>query len=255
MKVSKYFSLSLLAFGLVSFSQAAETGAIRLGAGIDYSSGKYGSSDTVSQLYVPLSVAYSTSVGALKLTVPYVRVDGPADLIDENNVLISGVDSTRSGLGDIVLSGVLYDVISSDASDFNVDFGVKVKFGTADEAQGLGTGEMDYSAQLDLLKHFDHLALFGTIGYKQRTDPAGLDLRDVFFTEIGGDYAIAQHARVGLLFDYRPSSISGNDPVREATFYAQVSPKSGVSVQPYILAGFSDSSPDWGAGINFGVKY
>lgn len=255
MKAYKYFCFCLLALGLMGFSQASESDAIKLATGIDYSSGKYGGTDTVSQVYVPVTFAYSTSVGAIKLTVPYIKVEGPVGLIDENNVFISGVDSTRSGLGDVVLSGVFYDVISSKKSGLSVDLGAKVKFGTADEAQGLGTGEIDYSIQLDLLKRLDGLALFGTIGYKQRTDPAGLELHDVFFTEIGGDYAIAQQARLGILFDYRPSSISGYESAREATVYVQVSPRSGVSVQPYVLAGFSDSSPDWGAGLMFGIKY
>jgi hypothetical protein len=239
---------------LACIAGAAEADTVKVTAGVDYSSGKYGGTDDIAQVYIPVSIAYATTPWAIKLTVPYVSVNGPATIIDETGLVTTGPDTSRSGLGDIIASGILYDVLTNDAGDIHVDLGAKVKFGTADEADGLGTGQVDYSVQVDVLKEFERLALFGTVGYKQRTDPSDLDLRNVVFTAIGGDYPVGNTTRAGLLFDYRPSSLSGYDPLSEATVYLQLSLGRGLSIQPYVVAGFSDSSPDWGAGIMFGLR-
>jgi hypothetical protein len=231
----------------------ASLGTFKAGAGVDYTSGEYGGTETINQVYVPVGVAYRAARWGMRLTVPYVSVDGPGTIIDSGGEFIAGPDESRSGLGDVVLGVALYDVVRDDDAGFYVDLGAKVKFGTASDTDGLGTGENDYSVQADVLKNFDRLALFGTFGYKLRGDPQGVDLRNVGFGTIGGDYRVASRTRIGLMYDYRPSAISGGDALQEATAYASFS-SGRTSIQPYLVAGFSDSSSDWGAGLSIGWR-
>ncbi|MGE0113975.1 MAG: hypothetical protein AB7T07_03695 [Steroidobacteraceae bacterium] len=241
---------------LASAAGAADAGTFRANIGLDYASGKYGGTESITQIYLPVSVAYrSDDNWGLRLTVPYVAVSGPATIIDANGELVTGPDRSSGGLGDVTLAATLYDVVRNDAASFYVDLGAKVKLGTASEADGLGTGKNDYSLQADVLKYFDRFALFGTVGYKWRGDPQGTQLRDVAFAMVGGDYLIGGKTRAGLMFDYRPSSLSGGDALQEATFYLSFPSKSNVTIQPYVVAGFSDSSPDWGAGISIGFRH
>jgi hypothetical protein len=184
-----------------------------------------------------------------------VSVDGPGTIIDSGGEFIAGPGGSRDGIGDVVLAGTLYDLVRNDDARFYLDLVGRVKFGTASRSEGLGTGENDYSLQADLLKDFDRLALFATAGYKLRGDPQGIDLRNIGFGTLGGDYRIAQGMRAGLMFDYRPSAVQGAEALKEATAYVALSRKGGMTFQPYVVAGFSDSSPDWGAGLSLGWRW
>lgn len=233
---------------------SANAGTLRAGAGVDYTSGDYGGAETINQTYVPVSAAYRSDRWALRLTVPYISVDGPGTIIDSGGEFIAGPDESRSGLGDVILGATVYDVVRNDEARFYLDIGARVKFGTASETDGLGTGEDDYSVQTDLLKNFDRFAWFATLGYKLRGDPDGVDLRNVGFGTIGGDYRIASGARAGLMYDYRPSAVPGGDALQEATAYLSLSRGRSMTFQPYLVTGFSDSSPDWGAGVSIGWR-
>jgi hypothetical protein len=241
-------SATVLSLGLLR----AEAGDFKAGVGVDYTSGDYGGAETINQTYVPFKLAYRTDRLGLRVTAPYVAVSGPGTVLDSSGELIPGPDESRSGLGDIILGATLYDVVRIDSARLFVDLGVKMKLGTASETDGLGTGESDYSFQADVLKELDRFSLFATAGYKWRGDPVGVDLRNVPFGTIGGDYRLEHAARVGLMFDYRPSALAGGDPLREATAYLSFTPRVGMTMQPYLVGGLSDSSPDWGGGLNIG---
>jgi len=53
----------------------------------------------------------------------------------------------------------VFDVLSSSSGDLAMDLTGKIKFGTADEDKGLGTGEQDYSLQADVFRFFDGATL------------------------------------------------------------------------------------------------
>lgn len=241
--------LCSLALALACAAGSVQAGTLRTGLGVDYTSGTYGGTDTVSQIYVPASVGYRSERWGMRLTVPWVSVDGPGTIIDGSGGFIVGQDEQRSGLGDVTLAATLYDVVRIDTARFHLDLGAKVKFGTASTARGLGTGENDFTIQTDLLKTFDRMALFASVGYRLRGDPPGTDLRNTGFGIVGGDIRIAGRTRIGLMYDHRPSAIAGEDALREATVYASLPTRHGGSVQPYLVAGLGDGSPGWGGGL------
>jgi hypothetical protein len=49
--------------------------------GGDYSTGKYGSSDKTNVFYMPFSAKYETGAFTYNLTIPWLRVAGPGDII------------------------------------------------------------------------------------------------------------------------------------------------------------------------------
>ena len=223
-----------------------------LATGIDFTSGTYGGDVDIEDTYVPLTATADYRRFALRLTVPYLSVTAPEGTVfDPGGEPLpgSGALTTESGLGDIIGSVTFYDVINSERLGLAMDLTGKVKIATADEDKGLGTGENDYSAQADIYKFIDDFTLLGSVGYKFRGDPAGLDLNDVFTASLGGIYKFTSDVKGGLFFDYRESSISGSDSVQELSAF--VSRRVGVNwrLQVYGLTGFTDSSPDWGAGI------
>src|SRR5210317_1255451 len=219
-------TFAIAALVLMSAEGAAqEAGAdLRFSTGVEYSTGKYGGTDDIEELYVPFTFRAGFDRIGFRLTVPWLSVTGPEDTIitgpGAEPLPGSGATVTESGLGDVVGALTFYDLYVSDTANFVVDVTGKIKFGTADETRGLGTGENDYTLKFDAYRFFDRLSLQGSAGYRLRGDPPGIDLNDVFLASVGGAWLASDSAMFGVYFDYRESSISGTDDVQELSGFA-----------------------------------
>jgi hypothetical protein len=216
---------------------ALADGSVRLSAGVEYTSGDYGGTEDVEDLYAPLTVAYGLPRIDLRLTVPYLEVE-------------TGPDATASGLGDVIGAFTVYDVLRSTDGTLVLDFTGRVKFGTADETVGLGSGETDYSVQADVYKALRRGGLSTGVGYKLRGDTAALDLQDVWFGYVGGLYYFSPRTLGELYFDYRQPSLVGNDAIQEVMAAITRRTSSRWRIHVYVIKGLSDTSPDWGAGLS-----
>jgi hypothetical protein len=223
-----------------------------LSTGIEYTSGTYGSDADIEDTYVPVTATVVNGPVTFRLTVPYLSVRAPEGTIfdpDGQPLPGTGAMTTESGLGDIIGSVTVYDVIRSSRMNIAMDLTGKVKFGTADEDKGLGTGENDYTVQADVYKFMDDFTLLGSIGYRFRGDPADIDLDDVLIASLGGIYRFTPDVSGGLFLDFRESAISGDDSIQELSAFVSRRISEHWKLQFYALTGFTDSSPDWGGGI------
>lgn len=146
---------------------------------------------------------------------------------------------THSGLGDVMLSGTLYDPTHTQAEAFCRDL---------TRAREFGTGQSAYAAQRDALKERRRFGLFGTAGYVVRGSPGDIDLREVSFGHVGADPFLTQGARAGASFACRTSSIVHYQSVNEASDFAA---RGGRIGKPTAFKGSGDSSPPWGVGVPF----
>lgn len=232
-----------------------------LGAGFDYSTGKYGGATSTDILYIPVIAKYETGDLTLKLTVPYISVTGTT------GVVIRGVGrvrpaarggmttmmttttatstTTASGLGDVIAAAG-YNIYEQDA--LAVDIVGKVKFGTADASQGLGTGKNDYSAQVDGYYTAGNTSYFATAGYRAIGKPAGLTLNNVAFGTLGANRKLNDRTSAGIMLDAVQSASPAGAGPRELTVYVAKKLSKTLKVQANALKGFSDGSPDWGIG-------
>lgn len=225
---------------------------ITLSMGTEFTSGTYGGDVDIEDTYVPLTAKLDYGNVAFRLTVPYLSVDAPEGTIfDPGGEPLpgSGAMNTESGLGDVIGSVTFFDVINSQRLGLAMDLTGKVKFGTADEDKGLGTGENDYTIQADFYKFVDQFTWLGSVGYKVRGDPTGIDLENVLMASLGGAYKFTPDVNAGLFFDYRESAINGSDSIQELSGFVSRRINEDWRVQVYALTGFTDSSPDWGAGL------
>lgn len=247
-------------FAVLSTTASAQTSekTVRLSTGLEYSSGEYGGTETIEDLYVPVIGGVNYGRISFEITVPYLRVTAPAGTtITEPGgepVAGSGETTTESGLGDIIVGATLYDVFYSSDHDIALDLTGKIKFGTADEEKGLGTGEQDYTLRADLYKFFEQFTLMGSAGYKFRGDPADQDLENVFLGSIGGVFALNDKSRFGVIYDYRESALLDGDAVSEVSAFLSRNLNDSWWLQFYAFTGFSDSSPDWGGGVLVSVN-
>ena len=228
---------------------------IRWSTGVEYSTGTYGGTADIEDLYVPLKGRLKFGRVSFNLTVPYLSIRAPAftTITEPGGDIVpgSGEIITESGLGDVIVGMTIYDVAYSDELGIALDLTGKIKFGTADEARGLGTGEQDYTVRADVYKFFEQFTLLTSAGYKLRGDPVDIDLKNVLLGSFGGVYMPSEDTSLGLIYDYRESALTDGDDIAELSAFASRQIDDRWAVQFYVFTGFSDGSADWGGGIQF----
>ncbi len=233
---------------------AADDDKLSLTTGFDYSTGSYGESQDTTITYIPVTGKYETGPWTFGLTVPWIDVNGPGDVVRDigpvraNGRRLTSNTATRdeSGLGDIIAAAT-YNAFSSPDGRA-LDLTAKYKFGTADRDKGLGTGEDDIYLEVDAYRTIDRFTPFVTLGYKILGSPPGIPLNNVFFAQFGGSYKLDDIRSVGLMWFGQQAVVDGGPPMSEVTaFYTQkLSPL--WKAQLYGVLGLADGSPDYGIG-------
>lgn len=271
MKRSTLYTMCMLTCLCAAPSAFAGTGTWKASAGAFYSTGKYGYTSSTDIWSVPLSVGYDTGDWSFKLTVPYVSVTGESSVlpgvgkVNNGNPIgrglgrilgtgggtgNTGATSTRgtaSGLGDVTAEAT-YRLFYDQQDRFGMDLGARVKFGTADADKGLGTGANDYRLGLDAYKGIGKWTVFGGAGYTDFGSSKYIKLKNGADGNAGAGYRFDDNNDAGAFYYYR-QRISDNGYARkELTAYWNHHFSKTWELQTYALTGFSDGSPDWGAG-------
>jgi hypothetical protein len=258
MRVCLQRALPALPVLLLCASTATARGSVTLGAGVDYSTGKYGGMVATDILYLPVYAKYESEPWLFKLTVPWLQVTAP-----QGTVIVDGqpLSPTRSqertrnaGLGDVTAAAGR-TVLDVAAHRLLVDLVGKVKFPTADEDKGLGTGQYDYALQADAVKGVGRVSLFGTGGYRWMGHSPEFPLNNVWYGSIGASGKLGADTSIGVAYDYREASTATSDPQSEVSAFLTQRLRDHFKVQLYGVAGLSDGSPDWGAGLMLSTSW
>jgi hypothetical protein len=239
-------------------SESLGGGTFSLIAGLDYTTGKYGGTSATDILYAPLTGKYQTDKWVFQLTLPYIMVTGPGNVVRGIGIIKTkkaGPTRTESGLGDVV-AGVTRNLFDIASTGTLIDLTGKVKFGTADAAKGLGTGQNDYAAQVDVTQRVTSaLSVFGSLGYDFIGSPPGAQLSNVLYAEAGAVVKISDGTRAGAMFDasQAPSPVSGAQSTLTAYLSQQLS--QSWKLQVYGVKGFTNGSPDYGGGAMATFKF
>lgn len=256
----------------VAHAATTDSGRFSLSAGADYSSGKYGTDTTTDIWSVPVAAAYQTDRWTFKLTVPYINISGAGNVIPGVGKVNNGnpkgrgrgngggttpapgtaASGSASGLGDITASAG-YQLFASTDRTFGLDLTGKVKFGTADENKGLGTGKNDYGLSLDTYKVSGDWTAFGGVGWMKYGSSQYIQLKNGFNANIGADYKLGASDNIGAYYYYRERIADTGASQSELTGYWNHKFNDSLRVQAYALAGFADGSPDYGVGAS--LKY
>ena len=235
---------------------------LRLEAGFDYSTGKYGTRARVSDLEWSTTATYSHGPYTLEVTLPYLWQKAPPGII-----VIRGrpvfrqvqAANTRSntvhGEGDIVtsLTRMLFD---QDDEHPAFDMGVEEKFGTASAGKGLGTGKNDYSLKADMWKDWDKFSLSITTGYTYIGKPASVQhINNVFFGTFDGAYKLTANNALGMMLDGSQVVIPGSAPAADVQVYLDTHVTRRSKLHFYGLKGLKDGSPAWGGGASIALEF
>lgn len=238
----------LLAACLLPLTAVAE-GKLSLTAGLEYTSGDYGATSDTDIWALPIGLKYQTGPLTLRLGTSWLRITGPGGVTPEGEPIGSaGARTTEQGMGDITTS-LTWNLLDERKYAVGLDVGAKVKFGTADEKKSLGTGENDYALQAEIFKPIDAWNPFFKLGYSWKGDPSGIDYRNVWYGSTGTDYRLSKTYSVGAYYDWRQKLTATGNPISEATLYFNTRINDSNKLNVYLIKGFSDASPDWGAGL------
>lgn len=254
-----YINATAAAVALLFVPLSASAG-YSFSTGAEYTRGDYGTDVETSSWQIPFTLGYAGERSFFSITVPYISVDGSTEVSGVRGASLPGKGGvkttstttsstetrTDSGLGDITLRAS-YQL--QNESETRPWLGVtgKVKFGTADADRNLGTGENDYSLQLDMAKG----KVDGFVGYHILGDSGDVDYDNIFYGAIGYSQPLENRWTVRGEFYTEQEAADGVDPVREISVGFGRPLDKQRSMNIYLIKGLSDSSPDWGAGVMF----
>ncbi len=256
-----------------------------------YSRGDFGGDTTTSVFYFPLAVKRLFSFGELSVTVPYVRItsDGSVTLLggdpsggggsnsgsgssnsgsgssnsgtsneddsdDDDDVFTTKRQKqTESGLGDVTLAARYYLLDEQDWTP-SVNLTGRVKFPTANEDKGLGTGEFDEGFGVELAKSLlRDLILYLDGGYTFLGDPKGRNFRNQWNYDVGLGYYITNDLRASAFYEEFRAVVNGIPNPRDVYGDLNYRITKAIRVNVGGFVGLSDSAADFGfsGGIRF----
>lgn len=240
----------LLAACLIPLTVCAE-GKLSLSTGFEYSSGDYGAATDTEIWMVPLSLKYQNGPMTLRTATSWLHIRGPGGVTPEGEPIGgAGTRTTEEGMGDVTAS-LAWNLLDERKHMLGLDAGAKVKFGTADEKKSLGTGENDYALYAEVFKPLGAWYPFFKLGHNWKGDPSGIDYRNVWYGSLGADYRLSKRHSTGVFYDWRQKLTATGNPVSEAMVYFNTKFNDHNKLNVYMIGGFSDASPDWGAGMSY----
>ncbi|MDH4396885.1 MAG: transporter [Limnobacter sp.] len=243
---------------LIAIPAFAEGAKTTFTTGFDYSTGKYGQAEDTKITYIPVIGKYEKDRLTLKLTVPYIKIEGPGGVTPDSRVVgaipTGNTRVSESGLGDVVF-GATYNALELHSQKTYIDVGAKIKLPTASESRGLGTGKVDYSVLADAYKTIGRNTLIGTVGYKVFGDPDGVNLNNVFFVSLGTSYKLDDKNSLGVSVDLRERTTDTSTGLREYSVFHSHKFDNTYKLQSYLVFGDTRSSVDVGGGMMLGINW
>lgn len=243
-----------------SVTQPPMGAGAELSTGIEYQDGTFGTAEKVETTSVPTSLRVATGRFQFTVTVPYLRINAPGNVVGAGgglfglpNIVDPSQPATRvlrEGLGDLRL-GASY-IASLSGAELTVMAQVKVP--TASQRKKLGTGKPDYMMGAELAKSFGRITPFADLSYTIAGDPQGFDLRNAISARAGVAGQIAAGLRGHISYDYAQSLSRLAPDQEQISTGINAGLTNRLSLGLYGSAGLSKGAPDVGAGFQLGVR-
>ncbi len=240
-----------------------------LSTSFNYSVGDYGTGKDTTLIYVPFTLGVSPLERlTVSLTVPYIRQTSQTVVVTGGGVAVkqqekgklhtaaqSSVTQTEDGLGDLLLKGS-FIVLPEQTVLPEIAPYLKIKFPTADDSRGLGTGEFDETLGVDVSKRLiDGLFGYLSLSYTFIGSPAGEDLRNTFGWSVGAAYAIIQPLSVFAFVDGNTAIGRGQaDPV-ELRVGAEYKLFKALKLTGSMTRGLTNGAADWGVSAGLALRF
>jgi hypothetical protein len=223
--------------------------------GAFYSQGEYGTDKNTNTFSIPLRLSYSRNDWRISAQMPFSFVDGPASVIairDGVEVVekIAIGQRQRGGNGDLRISAQ-HQLYTSRRRESGSYAGTTVKVPIASEAEGLGSGEFDYSFFVGGYLRYGSWVANGRVGYQLMGDREETDYQNRWYASFGGRYRIDRYKSIGASAYYKQRSIDTSDSIQSLTSYFNLRMNDGWRMSLSLGTGFTESTSDLFGGIQF----
>ncbi len=228
--------------------------------GYHFSSGEYGEERSTEIGYVPFIASVDHGPWNAELTLPYIRVSGPRGIVGTLGDPASTTTDVRtnSGLGD-VQAVFRFTATPKRAWLPTTTAALRIKAPTADEDDGLGTGEWDVTPEIDAAWVVGRFTPFLGLAYEFLGDPGerveddgsvtGFELDDAVRGYAGIAAQLWPRWQLGLLVDAGTPTADGAGDRIDIVPFTSVALRDDWLVQVYGTAGLARGSADEGFGI------
>jgi hypothetical protein len=239
-------SLLAAAATIASIVSPADAGRLSFIAGAEWSDGDYDGPTDTTVFYEFVAARYTTAPWSFKVTVPFLQVDGPASVVDDE-VESFGVNRSAAGIGDVSLSATY--TIAWKPERAYLDLIGRVRLPTGNEDQGLGSGETDFIAIASLTKDFESVTVFADVGRRFLGSSPSEPRRDGWLLSAGVSVPLTGSTEIGATIDWRESAFEGAADPLEISANVRFDVDEDVRMNVYAFAGLSEGSPDGGVGV------
>lgn len=245
-------SAALLGLAATDPTPPRPAAAWTLGTGFDYSRGDYGFATDTEVFSVPLNLSCDTGRWLLSASMPWLTIKGPAGAVGTGGAPRPTVNS-ESGLGDAVV-GATYRFNDPQAAG-NIAFSGRVKFPTADEERGLGTGSTDFYGQFDFYRTIGNFTPFASVGYRLFGHSPVYQLEDGAYAEAGTHYRLTNQTVATFSGSWGEKIVRHGEASTEVTVALTHDVDEQWRLSGYVLKGLTDASPDFGGGLQIGYRF
>lgn len=251
-----FLSVGVLAAGFAAAPASAQTPtaskfSLSASTGVDYSTGDYGAAEETEILVIPFTLRATTGQLAFTASVPYLRIDGPGNVvIGPGGKPLPGLPTEggeREGIGDLTL-GATYTFPADRLGGLEFGLGGRVKLPTSDESDQLTTGETDFTATGEISYPMGNVIPFASVGYRFLGDPEGFDLENGFTTSVGTSVVVGRSVLIAS-YDYAEAISPLAEDSHELFGGLSAPLGSRLTLTGYGIAGLSEGSPDFGVGL------
>jgi hypothetical protein len=259
------FAVAILV-AISPLSQANETGDDGsfnwfLNAGAGRFEGDYGLEDDTTVDVLNFSARWYLPGAEVQLSVPYLRIDGPADIIVIGGQPVAvpgeGNSRTESGLGDVVIQGDYYLRTPTESGPWVIGL-LRLKAPTGDEDRGLGTGATDVEAGIGLIQPHGPVNWLADVGYTWVGSSSQFELRDVLRVGAGVAMSFGPNDRHNsyVYLENRGNMVKGSDDRRSLALGLGTSLDQAqrVRVSASLFFGLSDTAEDVGFYLTIGRR-
>ena len=221
------------------------------GFGFDFNRGDYGEPKKTNTVSIPAFIKLEYEPVTVRLQIPYVIIDGSQDfIIDGDEGETATGSKLRDGIGDMVASFTYTRFPIIDYVPI-IDVTTKIKIPTANDKQGIGTGKVDVTLQLEVSESFGAVNVFAAGGHRFK----GGAPKNVWLASTGASIRVAERVNVGVAYDYRQGSFDPRRDSHEISPFASFRFGSIFRWNPYLLFGLSENAPDWGVGSTITANF
>ncbi|MCZ6779688.1 MAG: hypothetical protein O7F16_12095 [Acidobacteria bacterium] len=215
--------------------------------------GDYGADETTDLLYAPLILKSQGRRYAFTFTFPFLVVEGPPGLLIGDGSVIpvdpenAGETVRRSGVGDLIMKGEYFFIAGDTSRRPWVSALGKLKIPTANEEEGLGTGELDWSVGVSYTQPFgSRFTGFLEVSRKQVGDPPTFDFDDTTAGLAGVSVRLGSKALAYLVYDRDDSIVPGLGVGESLNLGLNVFPDERWRLSVSFFGGLSETREDFG---------